>query len=810
VACRTEKPDGYVMVGPSASATIYVDGQADDLIQWAVNDLVGDLEQMTARNITVVMTDTFRPDRKGIYIGEVSDRLMASVPAGSLPPLQDQWETFAIKPYDQSLLVAGSDIRGTVYAIFELAERIGISPWKWWADVTPLARNTITLDLPPGGVEAGPSVRYRGIFLNDEDWGLQPWAAKTFEPETGDIGPKTYEKIFQLLLRLKANTIWPAMHPSTKAFFRIPGNREMAAKYHISIGTSHAEPMLRNNVDEWDEERYGDFNYFTNSDQVKAYWQERISEAKHDNMVVTLGMRGIHDSGMKGHATQQDKVALLETIISDQRQMLTETLNQPIEDIPQVFTIYKEVLELYDDGLTVPEDVTLVWTDDNYGHIRRLSNQAEQQRPGGSGIYYHVSYWGRPHDYLWLSTTQAGLIWYEMSRAYQQGAQRMWIANVGDIKPAEYAMEFFLDLAWDINSINETTIHKHLVAWSDREFGGVRAADIADVMDESYRLACLRKPEFMGWSQTEPTTITRITDFRVHGHRNEVQHRIDAYADLVQQVEDIKPMIPAQRQEAYFQLVEYPIKGAAWMNHKFLFAQLSALAVDEAEKRQFAKRSQAAFDAIADLTEAYNHDLGEGKWRGMMSMHPRNLPAFAMPTYHLSDSSTLPDPPAPHQAAAPIFIQAHEYTKAVDAGPCHWGTVEGLGYSNASVTLFPFDHHSFSSGAMPHLQYTFKVDNPGPYTIEIRCMPTHSNAYDHEVWVEVNDEAPQAYAINTKGRSEAWKESVLRNYVPITHPVTIETTGTQTITIYVNQTGIVLDQMAISPGSTQPYHEIPQ
>jgi hypothetical protein len=797
----------FIITEKSSGVDIYVDEHSDELIKWAANDLSEDIRKIVGREITINYTDKFNPDIKGIYIGKVDDKLIKSLPENYTDQLQDQWENFVIKKHLDNLFIVGSDIRGTVYGIFDLAERIGISPWKWWADVTPRKKGIVILDLPQTGIKDGPSIQYRGIFLNDEDWGLQPWAANTFEPETKDIGPKTYEKIFQLLLRLKANTIWPAMHPCTKAFYSIPGNKEMAQKYHIYVGTSHAEPMLRNNVDEWDEQSFGKFNYFTNSDKVKDYWQKRLAEVKNGNVIITMGMRGIHDSGMEGNASREEQIQILETIINEQREILTKTLSKPIENIPQVFIPYKEVLSLYNNGLKVPDDITLMWTDDNYGYIRRLSNKSEQKRKGGSGVYYHISYWGRPHDYLWLSTTQPGLIWYEMSRAYQNGARKIWIVNVGDIKPAEYNMEFFLDLAWDINSISENTIQTHLVNWSIREFGEEKAQEIANLLQEYYRLAFLRKPEYMGWSRTEPTTPTKITEF-TSNNNNELQRRIDSYITLFYSVEQIKPFIPKERQDAYFQLVEYPVKCAALMNYKFLYAQQAFFAKDKEHKEMLSNQSQKAYHDIVTLTKKYNHNISGGKWKKMMSMNPRDLPAYAMPTYHLSDVVPIESKPAvQNQSIAPLFIQAADFIKSVNANNYEWKIIEGLGYSNSSVTLFPFDNHIFNNKA-PYLQYNFDIEKTGKYEIEIRCLPTHSNNFDHKLWIEIDGNILEPSSLNTRGRSEAWKENVLRNFLLVTYPVTFDKTGKHILKVYVNQTGIILDQMAVNPDGYEKYYEI--
>lgn len=806
--CNTTSRTEFIIDDNSSAVDIYVDESSDELIKWAAKDLTEDIGKILGKNITINSSDKFNPDTKGIYIGKSDDELIKSLPGNYTSRLQDKWESFVIKNHQNNLFIVGSDIRGTVYGIFEAAERIGISPWKWWADVVPEKKGIITLDVPSTGIVQGPSVQYRGIFLNDEDWGLQPWAANTYEPETKDIGPKTYEKIFQLLLRLKANTIWPAMHPCTKAFFSIPGNKEMAEKYHIFIGTSHAEPMHRNNVSEWHENEYGPFNYFTNSAKIKEYWQERISEVQNGNNIITVGMRGVHDSGMEGKATQDEKVQMLETVIKDQREILTKTLHKSIENIPQVLVPYKEVLDLYNAGLKVPDDITLMWTDDNYGYIRRLSNEAEQKRQGGSGVYYHISYWGRPHDYLWLSSTQPGLIWYEMTKAWQNGAQKIWIVNVGDIKPAEYNMEFFLDLAWDINSINETSIKTHLITWSVREFGELKALEIANVLEEYYRLAFLRKPEFMGWSRTEPITPTKITEFTTKNN-NELQRRIDSYSALFNKVDQIQPYITAERQDAYFQLIAYPVKCAALMNFKFLYAQKVFLSADNNQREIWDKKSKQAYNQITELTSQYNNTISVGKWKKIMSMNPRNLPVFDLPDYALSDSSsTASESVVQSQSLTPLFIQSADFTNSVNADNYEWRIIDGLGYSNSSVTLFPFDKHMFGSKS-PYLEYNFHVEKTGKYEIEIRFLPTHSNNFNQKLWIEIDGKIFDTSSLNTRGRSEAWKENVLRNFSLVTYPVTFEKTGKHILKVFVNQTGIVLDQIAINPDSYGKYYEIP-
>lgn len=793
--CQSKDVVDFSIIETNKTTSIYIEKNSDPLIIWAVNELADDVKELTGKRPEIVEANTI--SKNGIYIGQISSDFFKSKTIRK--ELFNQWEKFSIKKEKDNLLIAGSDVRGTVYAIFEMTERLGVSPWKWWADVHSIKKENLTFQLLRKGINTAPSIQYRGIFLNDEDWGLQPWAAKTFEKETGDIGPKTYEKIFQLLLRLKANTIWPAMHPSTKGFFTISGNKEMAQKYHIVIGSSHAEPMLRNNVDEWKPKIHGDYNYFTNKTQVDKYWQDRLDELKlgQNKTIMTLGMRGVHDSKMEGAKDLKESIAMVEKIIVNQREMLSNTFKKPLEAIPQAFVPYKEVLELYDNGLKIPKDITLVWPDDNYGYIRRLSNSEEQKRSGGSGVYYHISYWGRPHDYLWLSTTQPGLIWYEMTKAYENGAKKMWIVNVGDIKPAEYDTELFLDLAWNVNSIKSDGLNKYLKNWISREFTPEIATDLSVVFEEYYRLASLRKPEYMGWSQTEPTTPIQLSDFSAEESLN----RIKAYDNLIQKVDSLDAFVPNERKDAWFQLVVYPVKGAAYMNHKFLYWNLSATTSDEKLKNQYELLASESYQKIKDLTDFYNTKLSDGKWNHMMSMHPRNLPVF----------DSVKKNPFSKEASIKtdrIFIQANQFNAKEDTKEYQWKTINGLGYSNNAITLFPFHQHIFKS-KKPSVSYEFEIKESDNYTVEVRLLPTHANNFDHEIGIQIDKNAIQYFKINTKDREKAWKENVLRNSAIVKLPVLNVSKGKHTVTIEVNQTGIVLDQLAVYKTAEGSSYEIP-
>jgi hypothetical protein len=547
-----------------------------------------------------------------------------------------RWEAFSVQIVNRRegnlLVVMGSDRRGTAYGIMEISRMIGISPWIWWADVKPERKNELFVELTKP-VTQKPSVQYRGIFLNDEDWGLKPWASKTVEPETGEIGPKTYCKIFELMLRLRANTIWPAMHECTTPFYYVKGNAALADSFGIIISTSHCEPMMRSNPLEWDKKKRGAYNFFNNKNNVTEYWSERLTEVSGYENIYTVGMRGIHDGAMEGAKTISQQVDGLTEVFSIQRDLLSNKLKKNAEEIPQIFIPYKEVLDAYNAGLKVPEDVTLVWCDDNYGYLTRLSNEAERRRKGGSGVYYHISYWGRPHDYLWLGTTQPAFIWQEMQKAWSYDARKLWILNVGDIKPAEYLTEFFLDMAWDIDAIKPDGVSQHLESWLGNTFGNQHAASLKSIMDEYYRLAFIRKPEYMGWSQTEPTTKVKSTDLNFAEFGDEIASRLMQYDRIDKQVDSLSKLIPASLKSAYFELVKYPVSGAADMNRKWLNKQYADLFApfNLNETKLVAEKSLKAWESIQRMTAYYNDSIENGKWKHMMSSQPRKLPVFDKP-----------------------------------------------------------------------------------------------------------------------------------------------------------------------------------
>ena len=621
-----------------ATAPILVDARDAEVVRIAADMLAGDVEAITSRRPTVI--DAIPHSDTAIVAGTLGksrliDDLVARKHLATVG-VKGSWEAYRLMVVDRpwpgvekALVILGADRRGTAYGLLSLSRQLGISPWVWWSDVAPRTRAqaVVTVD----DAVAQPSVRYRGIFINDEDWSLRPWAATNLEPERANIGPKTYERVFALMLRLRANTLWPAMHPGTLGFNQDARNAALADRFAIVMGASHAEPMLRNNVAEWDASTRGEFDFAINRASVTRYWDERVQANGAYENLYTVGMRGIHDTPVQA-GEKIDRVKLLEDVVATQRDMIARHVSANVAQVPQVFVPYKEVLDIYRRNMKLPDDVTLGWVDDNFGYIRQLSTAAEQKRSGGAGVYYHVSYWGAPTSYLWVTTTPPALIASEMGRAWDTGARRMWILNVGDIKPAEVDTEYFLDLAWDYAGTHKLGQTEYLRNWAAATFGAQHADAIAALLAEHDRLGFIRKPEHMDFAHDDVGVQT--TQFSPVAYGDEAGRRLSDYARLLDQATALEQQIPADLRDAYYELVLYPITGARWMAEKALMADRSFLAAwqGRASAGLYAARSAAALHAIHQATARYNA-TANGKWHNFMDDAPRDQPVFGgLPT----------------------------------------------------------------------------------------------------------------------------------------------------------------------------------
>jgi hypothetical protein len=465
------------------------------------------------------------------------------------------------------------------------------------------------------------------------------------------LGPKTYAKVFELLLRLRANYLWPAMHQQTTPFNYYAQNKIVADDYAIVMGSSHIEPMLRNNIAgaEWDREGGGEWNYQTNAAAIRDYWARRLqANGKYEN-VYTLGMRGKDDEPMKFGGTMPEKIALMERIFADQRDLLARYVNPDPAKVPQVFIPYTEVLGIYDAGLKVPADAIICWPDDNFGYVRRLPTAAERARPGGSGVYYHIQWLnGATTAYTWLNTTPPALIWEEMDKAWEYGAKNLWVLNVGDIKPGEIGAEFFLDMAWNPQRWRRDNIKDFLERWAARDIDARFAPEIADILEEHFRLGFARRPEHL--VQYRANTPLRYSWFSHDYYNDEAQQRLDRYAAIANRAQAVYDQLSRDRKDAFFQLVLYPVQCADLMNQKVIFADKSAryAAAGRASAAEYARKARVAAARIGELTDHYNTGLvvARDKWNHMMSPAPgpwgNQFRQFDMPP--LSDFAGLGPP----------------------------------------------------------------------------------------------------------------------------------------------------------------------
>ena len=737
--------------------------------------------------VVTTALDIFRKDYQRVFDADVVEASKAHVIIGTiglgskaekklseqtLNELKSHREAFALQVKEGKIYIVGSDKRGTAYGILELSRLIGVSPWEWWADSFIEKKEIFTLKEGFSMLEY-PSVKHRGIFINDEDWGLMPWSGKTYEPSDrpGNIGPKTHARIFELLLRLRANTFWPAMHGCSVPFYLVEGNKEMADKYGIYVGTSHCEPMVRNTNGEWKREERGQYDYVHNRDSVLKFWRERVTELAGSDNIYTLGIRGEHDSKMLGANTIEEQKAAIADVLVDQRKMIAELVNPEVEQVSQVFIPYKEVLDVYNAGLKVPEDVSLMWCDDNYGYIRHFPTKEEAARKGGNGVYYHVSYWGRPHDYLWLSTCHPGLLYTQMKMAYDKGARDMWILNVGDIKPAEYQIELFMDMGWDIHGIegNERGLEKHLFDWLEREFGTSMAREVLPLMNEYYRLAYIRKPEFMGNTRTEEKDPAFKVVKDLPWSKEEIDTRLKEYTILADKVIALSKDVPVEKQLVWYQLVEYPLRGAAEMNKKHLYAQLARHGLAKWEQ------SDEAFYTIVAMTEKYN-TMNNGKWNKMMDYQPRNLAV-----YHQVPQTQVEEPLV--EKKAPLcLLNGKDYISYQGTQPVCYG----MGYQHGAIHM--------EKGTS--VTYEVNTALPDSVNITVALSPNHPvEGKQLRYAISVNGEEPQVVDYHTEGRSEEWKINVLTNQAIRTTRHKVSSRKSLKLTITALDEGVVVDQL---------------
>lgn len=725
VVCENAAIGSFELIVDGVAASIRVEDDAEPAILQAVKSFEDDL---------VAVSGTPNLDKgRVIIVGNVqtSELLQTMISEGKLDisSIDGVWEGYTqavvdepVEGVSQALVIAGSDMRGTIYGIYDLSERMGVSPWHWWADV-PI-REKETLYLTAGQRSDQPDVKYRGIFLNDENPALYGWVNENY----GGFGDEFYAEVFELILRQKGNYIWPAMWG--KAYYDDdPDNSALARNYGIVVGTSHHEPLGRAHV-EW--ERYGDgaWDYSINEENLKDFWRGGMERMKDNEVLVTIGMRGDGDEAM----TEGTAISLLENIVEDQREIITDVTGKPAEETPQVWALYKEVQDYYDQGMRVPEDVILLFADDNWGNIRRLP-ELDAERDGGYGIYYHFDYVGGPRNYKWLNTTQIERVWEQMHLASEYGADELWIVNVGDLKPMEFPISFFLDMGWDNDFTSLEDLPNYYESWSSNQFGPEHAAEIGALIKGYTKLNARRKPELIS-----PDTFSLI-------NYNEAERVWEEWVKLEQLADIVRTDLDERYHDAYDQLVWWPIKASSNLNHLYIAAAKNKLYAKQgrASANDWADKVEALFARDAELTDYYHTEIADGKWNHFASQTHIGYTYWQQPDQNNMPEITRIDVPINGDLFVSIASEVTAYSggKAIARTP----RIDNVHDQAASFTLFntgkeplPWKANSLTEGVtLSKLSGTLDQEELINITVNWKVVPVGASIAEIEIVNDDND-----------------------------------------------------------------------
>ncbi len=687
-----------------SGAVIDVDAREHSCVHRAVASLQADFQRV---GVPLASKDG-QEGATHIIIGTVgSNRLIDQwVKRGELKNLKGKTEKYIIKTIGRQLVIAGSDKRGTVYGIYELSQQMGVSPWYYWADVPVVKREQLWVKRGEY-TDGEPAVRYRGLFLNDEAPCLTSWVKNTFGTNYGDH--RFYERVFELILRLKGNYLWPAMW-SWAFYADDPENSQLADQMGIIMGTSHHEPMARNHQ-EYARRRseWGPWNYQTNQQRLDQFFREGIERMKGTDDLVTIGMRGDGDEAM----SQDADTKLLSRIVENQRNIIKQVTRRPASKTPQVWALYKEVLDYYDKGMRVPDDVLILLCDDNWGNIRRVPSAKERNHPGGWGLYYHVDYVGAPRNSKWLNVTPTQNMWEQLTLAYDYGIDRLWILNVGDLKPMEYPITLFMDMAWNPRVVGADNVCDHTVQFCRQQFGLQQGDEAARLLN----LCC----KYAGRSTVE------MLDARTYNvETGEWRQVADDYMRL--EAEALRQFIslePAYR-DAYQQLILFPIQAMSNM-YQMYYAQAMNLYLaqrNNPEANLWADRVEQAFRRDSVLCAAYNHDIANGKWNGMMTQKHigytswnDDFPADRMPTVKRVQNT---EPGGYVFAGSNGFVamEAEHYFEATAAEGTAWTVIPYMGRTLSGLALMPYTRPTGDA----QVTYRFALKGEQPQRVKVHVV----------------------------------------------------------------------------------------
>jgi hypothetical protein len=796
--------DGIAVAGGKNEASVVVDSQDYPVVQLAAQFFADDIQRVTGRRPGV--TNAPGGASQVILVGTLDhSALIQQLASGgklkNLDQVRGKWEAtlfeIVAKPFpdvDRALVIVGSDRRGAAYGLMRLSQKVGVSPWHWWADVPVQHRDALTLKLPSPLVDA-PGVRYRGIFINDEDWGIHPWASRTFDPDSGNIGPRTYEKVFELMLRLRLNYLWPAMHGVSTEFGSVPDNYKLADKFGIVMGSSHCEPMLFNNV-HWNEREKGRWNYSQNRDAIHSTWEQTVRARGEGEAVWTLGVRGIHDAGMETPPSDMPgKLSLMGQVFADQRDLLSQYATKVWGPVAQCFVPYKEVLPIYDAGLKVPDDVTLVWVDDNFGYIRRLSTPSERSRAGGAGVYWHISYYGSPHSYTWINTTAPALMWEELHKAWDNNARAIWVVNVGDIKPMEIGIDYLARLAWSPDAFPLGAQRQFLRDFAAENFGERLADSVGELLMDFYRLGTVRKPELMNreWA----LSLAREQATQLEGE----------YQKLLSREESLARVVPAAARDAYTELIGFPVQVVGESGRIFMADRNVQLGRDAAANEREVTRLR---EALESQVQHYNTNVAGGKWNRMMPglVTGRNLTAWNSQVRWPWGERQTTNPPVVVRAAATErdWRDASTANRRSNAASASWVAIEGLGPSGSAVALQPVSlaaSWNENDSNAPSLEFDFE-HNGGDGEAWLNFLPTFRICPGMRLRIAVSVDAGGSTVLEVPGSSGAENENgtvrsagVQNNYVQARMPLQALSAGKHKFTIHAMDPGVVLDRVSL-------------
>ena len=711
--------------------------------------------------------------------------------------LKGQWERSLTQVVDnpfpgieKALVLTGSDKRGTIYAMLNLSRAMGVSPWYWWADV-PVDKHEAVYVKAGRYVTESPKVKYRGIFLNDEEPALGGWVRATF----GGFNSQFYSHVLELTLRLRGNFLWPAMWG--KAFFDDdPENGVLADKLGIVMSTSHHEPMGRAQQ-EWHRYGSGPWNYNENKDVLSEFWRKGMERNKDWETIVTVGMRGDGDEAME----EGTNISLLEKIVKDQRITIRQVTGKKAEETPQVWALYKEVQDYYDKGMRVPDDITLLLCDDNWGNVRKLPDVNAPVRKGGYGMYYHVDYVGGPRSYRWINVSQIQRIWEQMSLTYSHGVDRIWVLNVGDLKPMEFPISFFLDMAWDPTVFNADNLYRYTVNWCAEQFGDKYAEDAARILNLYTKYNHRVTPELLDHKT-----------FSLKNY-NEFERVRNDYRDLTLDALRIYNFLPNEYKDAFDQLVLFPTNASCNLYEMYFAVAMNhnLAAENDPSANDWADVVEECFERDSLFTVHYNKQIANGKWIHQMDQIRIGYKTWAEPSQSTMPEVVRIEVPVKSnselvfvEADGYVSIEAANYQHANGTNKIRWKVIPDLGKTDSGITTFPQNFYP-SKGDSVYLEYAIDFKSIGTFDIHIWVSPTLNFNANKGLRYAVSVDGGKEQVVNFNGayRGELGKWQAER-MIKSTIQQSISDAGVHLIRIRVLEPGIVLQKIMIDTGGLKP------